>query len=153
VSGRIGASLLALALAACTQDFGVFEGDATTLDASGSDAAEDVGVDVTSDTGGDAAMEADVVQPPALCDAGTFFCVYCAADGGTTGHCTNFHQACSGPPGGYSNCSCTTSSTCPEPDDVCTTKSQCHPCGDSNGNGGLACKGGGTCNASTGVCN
>lgn len=145
----------------CTQDFGVFEpdgaasdgGDATTPtdgasgDASVNEAGGDGGA-LSFTCGGDA------VGDCSQCSGMPQPCVYCEQGNAASlaGRCVAMNGSCFiGAPSGYTLCSCTAASSCPESFQVCRNKT-CRTCSDSNNNGGLTCQSGGTCNDQDGGC-
>jgi len=160
-------ALAVLAVAACTQDFGVFEPDGAAgdggTDAASSDAAEDVATQ-------DAAQDSGATEAGALafaCGTGTVSdcsqcngmpqpCVYCKQGDATSlaGRCTTAGTSCAfGAPSGYGECTCANSaSSCPESYEVCRFGS-CRTCSDSNTNDGLTCQNGGKCDSQDGGCN
>ena len=125
----------------------------------GSDVAEANAPDVGSDAPagmmfkcGDTMTVADC----STCTNATQPCVYCNVQtpGTMVGICTALHSNCIGAiPMNFQDCHCgTTVSSCPEAYQICNATGSCHTCSDATGNQGLMCQGGGTCNATTGIC-
>ncbi len=153
--------------------------DATT-DAT-TDGATDATSDATKDAASDAAagndVQAESGHPPdaasdaatgqtyacggqqvtscAGCASGTVDCVFCGQAGSHPGVCGSKSQLCSqSTPAQSTTCNCQNDGDCPAPFQVCTPfgpQSYCQTCGE-NGSDGKTCKGGGTCNASSGQC-
>ncbi len=154
---------MAPALGACTQDFDVFEPDASS-----SDAAVDVNHDGSIDSGGDSSDAATVTDGGLVfgCGMGTVSdcsqcngmpepCVYCSQMNPAmlAGECKPEGMSCfQGAPNGFGFCQCANSpATCPESYQVCRMGT-CRTCAESFMNGGQACKGGGQCNPADGGC-
>jgi len=150
-------------LPACTQDFGVFEGDAAAV-VDAADALADADGSIADVVSNDVVVkDAAPVEAATLtyqcgtktvadCSSCTNMpqpCVFCGSSS-LAGKCVQKGQSCTGgAPSGFSVCTCTSAANCPESFDVCN-KNQCRTCGDSTSDNTLACKGGGTCQ--TGVC-
>lgn len=155
---RFSILLSSLTLMACTQDFNVFAGDSSTPDAtsdSSSDAAQDAGNDAVANDGGALVFQCNgnSVSDCSQCSGSPIPCVYCATQGSSlAGRCIQSGSSCfNGAPNGYQLCSCQSSSSCPEPYDVCRNGS-CRTCADSTNNANLQCQGGGKCNPADGGC-
>ena len=156
-------ALAVLAVAACTQDFGVFEPDGAAgdggTDAASSDAAEDVATqDAAQDSGATEAgalafaCGTGTVSDCSQCSGMTQPCVYCGSGSALAGKCVQRGTSCfNGAPNGFQLCSCQNASTCPESYQVCRNGS-CRTCTDSFNNAGQMCKGGGTCLPLDGGC-
>lgn len=165
----------AVALIACTQDFDAFDpSDGATPDAPSVDAvAPDAGdAKAPTDSSVDASLtDTGVVDAPndvfvdggtlqfacgnttvadcAQCAGKTEPCVYCEQNNVSVlaGVCAQLGQSCfPNAPNGFALCSCNGNNVgaCPAAFQVCRNQS-CRTCSDSNNNGGLTCKGGGTC--------
>lgn len=147
----------------CTQDFGVFEPDGSTADATAGDAA-DGGADAAKDSAPiDATVEAgtltfacgnQTVSDCAQCNGFPEPCVYCQQGNPSVlaGRCTTMSGSCfQGAPNGFALCTCSNASTCPEGYQVCRNQT-CRTCSDSTNNNGLTCKNGGSCNNLDGGC-
>jgi len=161
----------ALLLGGCTQDFGVFEGDAAlstdaATDASSSDGALDAhpmdaspGSDASDaappSDGGLFQCGATTVADCSSCTGMPEPCVYCSTTSSTTlaGVCRGMMTSCAmGAPSGFQLCTCSGSpSGCPESYQVCRMGS-CRTCEESFMNNNLACQGGGMCHAFSGMC-
>jgi hypothetical protein len=152
------------ALAGCTQDFSVFEGDAS------------VPTDGPASDGGDASMmkEAGNETGPAgdaglvfQCNGGTVSdcstcsgmpepCVFCSTANSSTlaGLCQQPGTSCFGAaPNGFALCACGAGnpSSCPRSYQVCRNGS-CRTCAESINNANYTCNGGGKCNPADGGC-
>jgi hypothetical protein len=84
-------------------------------------------------------------------------CIFCStADGGHPGVCGSKSAYCqSSEPPGASVCNCLNAGQCVAPFQVCSNiagVNYCQTCGEL-GSSGHPCKGGGTCNETTGACN
>jgi len=145
------------------QDDGLF-GDGGVDASDASDSATDAVTSDTQapDTGADAGTLSfkcgdNVVADCSQCPQSAQPCVYCntATPTELAGVCTALHSNCiGGIPNGYQDCSCAGDvSKCPEPYQICNGTGSCHTCSDATGNDTLACKGGGACHATTGICN
>ncbi len=124
--------------------------DASLTDTGAVDAPIDVFVDagVLQFTCGNTTV-ADCSQ----CTGKTEPCVYCQQNNASVlaGVCAQLGQSCgANAPNGFALCSCNGNNVgaCPEAFQVCRNQS-CRTCSDSNNNGGLTCKGGGTCTNGT----
>jgi hypothetical protein len=156
---------IAVTALGCTQDFGVFEPhDASTSDGSPSDggsdavAPPDAAPDAPPPGDGGALMftcnGGSSVADCSQCSGNPQPCVYCRQGNPSNlaGRCTTMNGSCfQGAPSGYSLCSCTNASTCPEAYQVCRNQT-CRTCSDSSNNDGLTCQGGGTCDHVDGGC-
>jgi hypothetical protein len=158
---------LLVAPCACTQDFGVFEPDASTQDGA-LDVTQpgDSGRDSSADAGNDAPVTPDAGSLAFGCGNGTVTscdqcngmpepCVYCAQGNATmlAGECVAAGTSCMGAiPNGFVFCQCgVTPNTCPETYQVCRNGG-CRTCSESATNAFHACKGGGQCNPADGGC-
>lgn len=149
--------------------------DATQTAEAAVDATGDGAVDggapdgAAGDTGvaHDAAPEAEAgptflcngqpVTSCATCAGNPIDCVFCAADGGHPGVCSQKQQLCiNSTPQDSAICTCqgTSPAGCPAPFHVCTPyggTSYCQTCGEQ-GSDKKPCKGGGTCDEAAGAC-
>lgn len=101
------------------------------------------------------------VSSCAQCGTDTTECVYCAQDGGHPGVCGPKNTYCNNSaPSGAAVCTCSGTSgasTCVASFQVCAVigfgpTEDCQTCGEPGSNG-HSCKGGGTCDQTTGTCN
>jgi hypothetical protein len=155
---RLRSTLGCLLVIACTQDFNVFVPDASVVDGSSSDAAQDSAVvDAQADAGGEAGggMYQCGTGTVASCDQCSGMlqpCVYCGNGSTTAGVCVALHQSCFGSaPNGFGVCACGNPSACPAGFQVCRQGS-CRTCAESVNNVGSTCNSGGTCNPQDGGC-
>jgi len=118
-------------------------------------------VDAPVEAGQTYSCNGTMVTSCASCTGKPIECVFCANNGTHPGVCGPPNMYCSSSaPGGASTCTCNGGvqgnlSACPDPSQVCTYIGgmfYCQSCGEMGSNMG-ACKGGGHCNATTGMCN
>ena len=147
-----------LVLTACTQDFSVFQGDASASDATGSDGGGDATptMDASgSDAGGLAfTCGAGSVSSCTSCNNMPVPCVFCGTGGALAGACIPAGMSCfNAAPSGFMLCLCGggNPSSCPAADQVCRTGT-CRTCAESINNAGYTCNGGGKCNPTDGGC-
>ena len=150
----------AFTLVACTQDFNVFEGDASSSGDATTDSSSDAPADASSDapqetSGGDGGLvfqcNTSTVADCSQCSGATQPCVYCSGPS-LAGRCVAQGTSCfNGAPVGFTLCSCASATTCPEGYEVCRNGA-CRTCTDSFNNTGLQCKSGGTCHPADGGC-
>jgi hypothetical protein len=121
------------------------------------DAAPDAAAEAEAEAGQTYLCNGQPVTSCASCGTQPVECVFCAFDGTHPGVCAPKGQYCQNwapPQTNVCQCGGNNLSACIAPFQVCTLigpSDYCQTCGEM-GSGGHACKGGGTCNETTGTC-
>lgn len=134
-----------------------FDGDASSQDSSSADDGGDgsIGDKDSGDGGGSGGFicGGTVVSDCSTCTGSPEPCITCDTSGDPYAFCETPGGTCrnDGPPPYNNSCKCSAPGDCFASFQVCQGNANCHTCGEPNSDGD-ACKGGGSCTASSATC-